>query len=102
MAASILEEMSRSVQLLSGLPDQTIRMNTLQEYKKELEGQLAPKLSSSLHAKQEEQLVSLYKVYCSLHIETIFIQAFCEYYASSFTSYSHFILFSLEFGILHK
>lgn len=99
MAASILEDMNRSVQLLSGLPDQSTRINTLQQYKKELEGQLAPKLDSSLYSKQEDQLVSLYKIYCSLHLESTFIQSFCQFYASSFTSYLLLFLSLVESGI---
>ena len=37
MAASILEDMSRSVTLLQGLPDQQSRVDSITTFKKELE-----------------------------------------------------------------
>ena len=40
MAASILEDMSRSVALLQGLPDQQNRVDSITTFKKELEEQL--------------------------------------------------------------
>lgn len=82
-----MEDLNRSVKLLSGLPDQTSRLNELQQYKQELENQLSPKLKQSLQSNNEDALLSLYKVYCSLHIDSTFIESYCSYYASSFTKY---------------
>lgn len=87
MAASVLEDMTKSVALLSGLPDQESRLHTLQQYKTELENQLSPKLDSCLQINSDDQLLSLYKIYCSLHIEQSFVQKYCTYHASSFKEY---------------
>ena len=87
MAASVLEDMAKSVQLLSGLPDQSDRLNVLQQSKQELEGQLSPKLQQSLRTQNSSQLLSLYKIYCSLHIQSTFIDSYCAFHSSSFAEY---------------
>lgn len=88
MAASVLEDMGKSVKLLSGLPDQSDRLSMLKQFKQELESQLSPKLQKSLQSRNEDQLLSLYKIYCSLNIESTFISSYCSFYASSFVEYS--------------
>ena len=37
MAASIIEDLMRSIQLLSGIPNQETRLSTIQSFNKELE-----------------------------------------------------------------
>lgn len=99
MTASVLEDMTKSVALLSGLPDQESRLHTLQQYKTELENQLSPKLDSCLQINSDDQLLSLYKIYCSLHIEQSFIQKYCTHHASSFKEYLLLLSgYSIEFG----
>lgn len=90
MAASILEDMSRSVALLQGLPDQQSRVDSITTFKKELEEQLTPKLQTAFQSNNESQQLILHKIYSHLDLESQFVSAFCQFHSTAF-----FRLFSL-------
>ena len=84
MAASIIEDLMRSVQLLSGLPEQSTRQDTIQSFKTQLEEQLVPKLESALQSHNDTQQLLIHKIYCHLGIEPLFIEGFCRFHSASF------------------
>lgn len=100
MAASILEDMSRSVALLQGLPDQQNRVDSITTFKKELEEQLTPKLQTAFQSNNESQQLILHKIYSHLDLESQFVSAFCQFHSTafsqlfSFASLTHSILSS--------
>ena len=87
MAASIVEDMTHSVLLLQGLPDQQQRLNSITTFKRELQDQLAPKLQKAFQSQNESEQLVLHKIYSHLHLESLFISSFCQFYASSFSRY---------------
>ena len=84
IAASLIEDMAKSVVLLSDLPGQEKRLQSLQSFRQRLEDQLSPKLQTALSTKNESQQLLLHKIYCHLDIESRFIDAFCSHYTSTF------------------
>ena len=84
IAASLIEDMAKSVVLLSDLPGQEKRLQSLQSFRQRLEDQLSPKLQTALSTKNEPQQLLLHKIYCHLDIESRFIDAFCSHYTSTF------------------
>lgn len=91
IAASLIEDMSKSVSLLSGLPEQEKRLQSLQSFRQGLEDQLSPKLQTALSTKNESQQLLLHKIYCHLDIESRFIDAFCSYHTSTFIELMSFL-----------
>ncbi|KAK8818906.1 hypothetical protein WA577_003016 [Blastocystis sp. JDR] len=85
MAASILEDMSRSVALLQGLPDQQSRVDSITTFKKELEEQLTPKLQTAFQSNNESQQLILHKIYSHLDLESQFVSAFCQFNSTAFS-----------------
>ena len=85
MAASILEDMSRSVTLLQGLPDQQSRVDSITTFKKELEEQLTPKLQTAFQSNNESQQLILHKIYSHLDLESQFVSAFCQFHSTAFS-----------------
>lgn len=90
MAASIIEDLMRSIQLLSGIPNQEARLSTIQSFNKELEVQLLPKLESALQSRNDTQQLLIHKIYCHLGLESKFIEEFCHFHSASFVQYCFF------------
>ena len=84
MAASIIEDLMRSIQLLSGIPNQETRLSPIQAFNKELEVQLLPKLESALQSRNDTQQLLIHKIYCHLGLESKFIEEFCHFHSASF------------------
>ena len=87
MAASIVEDMTHSVLLLQGLPDQQERLDSITTFKKELQDQLAPKLQKAFQSQNDSQQLVLHKIYSHLQLESLFVSSFCQFHAASFSRY---------------
>ena len=94
MAASILEDMSRSVALLQGLPDQQSRVDSITAFKKELEEQLTPKLQKAFQSQNESQQLILHKIYSHLQLEAQFVSSFCQFHSAAFSQHYSLLLFT--------
>lgn len=94
MAASILEDMSRSVTLLQGLPDQQSRVDSITTFKKELEEQLTPKLQNAFQSNNESQQLILHKIYSHLQLESQFVSSFCQFHSAAFSRFQSHVSFT--------